>query len=160
MHYDVKISGARIPTHDLWIRKRVCYPLHHSASLKHRVKYRATISRSVIISTWIELRLFNEYEVYQCIPYCLSSNHCSNCWRTILILYEQFVSFISHAYDASKQVYKQIIERTYHVDRNDLWLHLSHSVVGFAQVSPGIELLDAIDQEISWHTQRNHVWCL
>jgi len=24
MHYDVKISGARIRTHDLWIRKRVC----------------------------------------------------------------------------------------------------------------------------------------
>jgi len=32
MHYDEKISGARIRTHDLWIRKRVCYPLHHSAS--------------------------------------------------------------------------------------------------------------------------------
>jgi len=28
--YDVKISGARIRTHDLWIRKRVCYLLHHS----------------------------------------------------------------------------------------------------------------------------------
>jgi len=27
----VKISGARIRTHDLWIRKRVCYPLHHDA---------------------------------------------------------------------------------------------------------------------------------
>jgi len=33
MHHDVKISGARIRTHDTWIRKRVCYPLHHSASL-------------------------------------------------------------------------------------------------------------------------------
>jgi len=32
MHFDVKISGARIRTHDLWIRKRMCYPLHHSAS--------------------------------------------------------------------------------------------------------------------------------
>jgi len=32
MNYDEKISGARIRTHDLWIRKRVCYPLHHSAS--------------------------------------------------------------------------------------------------------------------------------
>jgi len=32
MHYDVKVSGARIRTHDLWIRKRVCYALHHSAS--------------------------------------------------------------------------------------------------------------------------------
>jgi len=32
MHYDVKISGARIRTHDLWIWKRVCYPLHHSDS--------------------------------------------------------------------------------------------------------------------------------
>jgi len=31
MHYDVKTSGARIRTHDLWIRKRVCYPRHHSA---------------------------------------------------------------------------------------------------------------------------------
>jgi len=31
IHYDVKISGALIRTHDLWIRKRVCYPLHHSA---------------------------------------------------------------------------------------------------------------------------------
>jgi len=28
--HDVKISGARIRTHDLWIRKRVCYQLHHS----------------------------------------------------------------------------------------------------------------------------------
>jgi len=26
IHYDVKISSARIRTHDLWIRKRVCYP--------------------------------------------------------------------------------------------------------------------------------------
>jgi len=24
-------SSARIRMHDLWIRKRVCYPLHHSA---------------------------------------------------------------------------------------------------------------------------------
>jgi len=32
MHYHEKISGAQIRTHDLWIRKRVCYPLHHSAS--------------------------------------------------------------------------------------------------------------------------------
>jgi len=31
MHHDVKISGARIRTHDLWIRKRVCYALHHGA---------------------------------------------------------------------------------------------------------------------------------
>jgi len=30
--YDMKIRGARIRTHDLWIRKRVCYPLHHSAT--------------------------------------------------------------------------------------------------------------------------------
>jgi len=29
MHYDVKISGVRIRTHNLWIRKRACYPLHH-----------------------------------------------------------------------------------------------------------------------------------
>jgi len=35
MHYDEKISGARIRTHDLWIRKRVCYPLRHSASNGH-----------------------------------------------------------------------------------------------------------------------------
>jgi len=27
----VKICGAQIRTHDLWIRKRVCYPLYHSA---------------------------------------------------------------------------------------------------------------------------------
>jgi len=26
-------SGARIRTHDLWIRKRVCYPIHRSASV-------------------------------------------------------------------------------------------------------------------------------
>ena len=30
MHYNVKNSGVRDRTHDLWIRKRVCYPLHHS----------------------------------------------------------------------------------------------------------------------------------
>jgi len=29
MGYDVKISGARIWTHDLWIRKRACYPMHY-----------------------------------------------------------------------------------------------------------------------------------
>jgi len=34
MHHDVKISGAQIRTHDLWIRKWVCYPLHHSAPLR------------------------------------------------------------------------------------------------------------------------------
>jgi len=32
MHYVVNISGALIRTHDLWIRKRVCYQRHHSAS--------------------------------------------------------------------------------------------------------------------------------
>jgi len=39
MHTDEKISGARIRTHDLWIRKRVCYPLHHSAAqyIEYRV---------------------------------------------------------------------------------------------------------------------------
>jgi len=31
MQHDVKISSVRIRTHDLWIRKRVCYPLRHSA---------------------------------------------------------------------------------------------------------------------------------
>jgi len=31
MHHDVKISGTRLRTHDLWIRKRVCYSLHQSA---------------------------------------------------------------------------------------------------------------------------------
>jgi len=31
MQYDVKISGARIRTHDLWIRKRMCYPLYNIA---------------------------------------------------------------------------------------------------------------------------------
>jgi len=35
MHYDVKISGVRIRKHDLWIRKRVCYSLHHSAPTHH-----------------------------------------------------------------------------------------------------------------------------
>jgi len=37
MHYDVKISCARIPTHDLWIRNRVGYPLQpiaHTHALK------------------------------------------------------------------------------------------------------------------------------
>jgi len=32
VHHDVKLSGARIQTHDLWIRKRVCYPLHHTVT--------------------------------------------------------------------------------------------------------------------------------
>jgi len=32
MHYGVKINGAWIRTHDLWVRKRVCYPPQHSAS--------------------------------------------------------------------------------------------------------------------------------
>jgi len=31
MFYDVKMSGVRIRTHDLWIWKRVCLPLHHNA---------------------------------------------------------------------------------------------------------------------------------
>jgi len=41
MHHDVKIRGARIRNHDLWIRKRVCYPLHHSApqSSYHHIRY-------------------------------------------------------------------------------------------------------------------------
>jgi len=33
MTYDVKISGAPIRTHDLRIRKQVCYPLHRSAPI-------------------------------------------------------------------------------------------------------------------------------
>jgi len=31
MQHVLKICGARIRTHDLWTRKRVCCPLHHSA---------------------------------------------------------------------------------------------------------------------------------
>jgi len=33
LHHGVKISGARIRTHDLWIRKRVRFSLHHSVPL-------------------------------------------------------------------------------------------------------------------------------
>jgi len=50
MHHDVKISGARIWTHDLWIRKRVCYPLHHSAPQSTS----STIVNSTIL-LWIVL---------------------------------------------------------------------------------------------------------
>jgi len=45
MHHDVKLSGARIRTHDLWIRKRVCHPLHHGAPQRWR-------STSTIVCTW------------------------------------------------------------------------------------------------------------
>jgi len=38
MHHDVKVRGARIRTHDLRIRKRVCYPLHHSAPQMSNVR--------------------------------------------------------------------------------------------------------------------------
>jgi len=38
MHYDVKISGAWIRTHDLWIQKRVCCPLHLRASLLQQLR--------------------------------------------------------------------------------------------------------------------------
>jgi len=37
--YDVNISGARIRTRYLWIRKRVSYPLHHSASRMTRRQF-------------------------------------------------------------------------------------------------------------------------
>ena len=36
MHYDVKNSGVRDRTHDLWIRKRAYYPLHHSTITPQR----------------------------------------------------------------------------------------------------------------------------
>jgi len=35
----IKLINARIRTHDLWIRKRVCYPLHHSASQKRSLSF-------------------------------------------------------------------------------------------------------------------------
>jgi len=50
MHHDVKISGAQIRTHDLWIWKRVCYPLHHSASNKIS-EIESTLSSSLPSST-------------------------------------------------------------------------------------------------------------
>jgi len=50
MHYDVKISGARIRIHDSWIRKRVCYPLHHSASQRTCATARPALVRKVFIT--------------------------------------------------------------------------------------------------------------
>jgi len=47
MHYDVKISGARIRTHELWIRKRMCYPRHHSVS-QLQIFITVSLSMSVI----------------------------------------------------------------------------------------------------------------
>ena len=37
-HYDAKNSGVRDRTHDLWIQKRACYPLHHSALVGYRAR--------------------------------------------------------------------------------------------------------------------------
>jgi len=42
MQHDMKVSGARLWTHDLWIWKRECYPLHHSAPLPERVTHSST----------------------------------------------------------------------------------------------------------------------
>jgi len=53
MHHDVKISGARIRTHDLWIRKRVCYPLHHSAPLPQLQPYVKLMTQQLDRTTYI-----------------------------------------------------------------------------------------------------------
>jgi len=46
MHHDVKISGARIRTHDLWIRKQVCYPLHHTTCCSYGKGHILHLSRA------------------------------------------------------------------------------------------------------------------
>jgi len=53
MNYDVKISGARIRTHDLWIRKRVCN-LHYSIPKSETGERRAKSGLRVIREDQIE----------------------------------------------------------------------------------------------------------
>jgi len=51
MHHDMKISGSRIRTHDRWIRKRVCYPLHHSAPRVANVHNDWSIQKGQLVQT-------------------------------------------------------------------------------------------------------------
>jgi len=63
MYHDVKISGARIRTHDLWIRKRVCYPLQLTKLL-------------LIVSPWYFCCVSAAFDTidHSTLPHRLSSN--------------------------------------------------------------------------------------
>jgi len=50
MRYDVKISGARIRPHDLWIQKRVCYTHFTTASTSPGDSVKTGISRGLSVS--------------------------------------------------------------------------------------------------------------
>jgi len=50
MHFDVKIRDARIRTHDLWIRKQVCYSLGYTTQ---RPIMTRVIFKLLIIEDWI-----------------------------------------------------------------------------------------------------------
>jgi len=52
MQYDVKISCVRIRTHDLWIRKRVYYPLHYSAPKDNKDLHNKS-GRVSVLSTFL-----------------------------------------------------------------------------------------------------------
>jgi len=78
MHYDEKINGTRIRTHDLWIRKRVCYPLHHSASqfnVTGRSNGDVTTTTSMVFSCewfgWFNYRICHLLQIYNINALCV-----------------------------------------------------------------------------------------
>jgi len=95
MHHDVKISGVRIRTHDLWIRRRVCYPLQHSAPpnqvhlglhllrdhLYSLWRCEACIqgSRIILILLWpynmfVELKMSDTNQIWNRLPACFQNS--------------------------------------------------------------------------------------
>jgi len=58
-----EISSARIRIHDLWIRKRVCYPLHHSAPQNNTIT-KKFLSRSETTGNLANFNIFPRVKGY------------------------------------------------------------------------------------------------
>jgi len=93
MQYDVKISVARIRTHDLWMRKRVCYPLHHRAHMKSLQRNR---SKSVdLFVQEVQLNIVMKYSSVLLYRFCHLDTH-SLLWLTKLNIMNIFTASCSY----------------------------------------------------------------
>jgi len=77
--YDVKISDARIWINDLWIRKRVCYSLHHSASQAHSARSSPMVTHR---TNWVLTEVDVAKLQWTCHWASLNSNKVTSCQHT------------------------------------------------------------------------------
>jgi len=84
----IKIRASRIRTHDLWIRERVCYPLHHSAS-----QYKHSSRKGQI--TKIQHDIHRHLKFPRCIYMCSSFELLST--NLVGILWPRLVTHLCHS---------------------------------------------------------------